>query len=210
MKLHLETISKSMASIGKSVHDQLDTAYYLAGGSALTLLLGHRKSIDLDYFINKPIDTERLKSRLMETFSPSKVEIIFQEKDTLWVSINGVKVSFITRPSSLLEPIVDQESFRLAQLKDITAMKLSAICSREEYKDYFDLACLASVTDVRSWLSWWGELFPNSDPISWVVALSAVDQIQVTPLDVQSDFLQIDPSKIIKKSEEEIVKFIRG
>lgn len=199
-----------MASIGKSVHDHLDSAYYLAGGTALSLLLGHRKSIDLDYFIDKPIDTEQLKSRLVEIFSSFKVEVVFQEKNTLWVNINKVKVSFISRLNPLLEPIVDQESFRLAQLKDITIMKLSAICSRDEYKDYFDLACLASVTDVRSWLSWWQELFPNSDPISWIIALSAVDQIPVMPLDIQSDFLAINPGKIIKKSEEEIVKFIRG
>ena len=210
MRLHRETISESMNSIGKSVYDQLDSHYYLAGGTALSLILGHRKSVDLDYFINKPIDTERLKSQVLEVFNSSKVEIIFQEKDTLWVSIDGVKISFIRRLTPLLEPIVDQENFRLAQLKDITIMKLSAICGRDEYKDYFDLACLASVTDVRSWIPWWQELHPNSDPISWIVALSAVDQIPITPLEMQRDFLTIDPSKIIKKSEQEIVKFIRG
>lgn len=210
MTLHRETISESMALIGKRVHDELDSAYYLAGGTALSLLLGHRKSIDLDYFINSSIDTEQLTLKLLEMFGPEKVKVVFQEKDTLWVTIDGVKVSFIARLNPLLEPITDQEGFRLAQPKDITVMKLSAICSREEYKDYFDLACLASVTDARSWVAWWQELFPNNDPISWIVALSAVDQIPVTPLDVQNDFLAVDPIQVIKKSEREIVKFIRG
>jgi predicted nucleotidyltransferase component of viral defense system len=199
-----------MVFIGKAVHDHLDSAFYLAGGTALSLLLGHRKSIDLDYFINKSIDTEQLKGQLVELFGAEQVKIMFQEKDTLWVNINGVKVSFISRLAALLEPVLDQENFRLAQLKDITAMKLSAICSRDEYKDYFDLACLASITDVRSWISLWQDLFPNSDPISWVVALSAVEQIPVTPLDVQSDFVTIEPAKIIKKAELEIVKFMRA
>ncbi|MFA5792360.1 MAG: nucleotidyl transferase AbiEii/AbiGii toxin family protein [Candidatus Gracilibacteria bacterium] len=210
MKIHSKTISAPMASIGKIIYEKLDPNYYLAGGTALALLLGHRKSIDLDYFINSPIDTEQLKQKLDEIFSPSKVEIIFQEKNTLWAKIDGVKISFITRPTPLLEPIMNKENFRLAQFKDITAMKLSAICGRDEYKDYFDLACLTSVTDVRSWISWWQELFPNSDPMSWIVALSAVDQIHVVPIDVQSDFASTDTIKIIKKSEKEIIRFIRG
>ncbi|MBI5817068.1 MAG: nucleotidyl transferase AbiEii/AbiGii toxin family protein [Candidatus Yonathbacteria bacterium] len=188
----------------------MDSNYYLAGGTALSLLLGHRKSVDMDYFINGQIDTERLNLQLIEMFGIDKVKITFQEKDTLWVNIDGVKVFFITRLSALLKPISDQEDFRLAQLEDITIMKLSAICSRDEYKDYFDLACLASVTDVRSWVPWWQKLFPNNDPISWMVALSAVDQIPIIPLNVQSNFLAIDPIKIIKKSELEIVKFIQG
>lgn len=199
-----------MGSIGRSIHNRLDSNYYLAGGTALSLLLGHRKSVDMDYFINGQIDTERLNLQLIEMFGIDKVKITFQEKDTLWVNIDGVKVFFITRLSALLKPISDQEDFRLAQLEDITIMKLSAICSRDEYKDYFDLACLASVTDVRSWVPWWQKLFPNNDPISWMVALSAVDQIPIIPLNVQSNFLAIDPIKIIKKSELEIVKFIQG
>lgn len=121
-----------------------------------------------------------------------------------------MKVSFITRQTPLLEPIINEGHFRLAQLKDLTVMKLSAICGREEYKDYFDLACLASVTDVRSWVAWWQELFPNSDPISWMVALSAVEQIATVPLDIQSNFLTINSVEIIKKAEKEITQFIRG
>ncbi|MBI5046067.1 MAG: nucleotidyl transferase AbiEii/AbiGii toxin family protein [Candidatus Niyogibacteria bacterium] len=199
-----------MGSIGRSIHNRLDSNYYLAGGTALSLLLGHRKSVDMDYFINGQIDTERLNLQLIEMFGIDKVKITFQEKDTLWVNIDGVKVFFITRLSALLKPISDQEDFRLAQLEDITIMKLSAIYSRDEYKDYFDLACLASVTDVRSWVPWSQKLFPNNDPISWMVALSALDQIPIIPLNVQSNFLAIDPIKIIKKSELEIVKFIQG
>lgn len=210
MSLHKETITESMSRIAKSIHQKLDDAYYLAGGTALSLLLGHRKSVDLDYFINKSIDTELLKQQLTEIFGVENVGIAFQEKNTLWVNIDGVRVSFITRLSALLDTVINEDCFRLAQLKDITVMKLGAICGRDEYKDYFDLACISTVSDVRSWVSWWQELFPNSDPISWIVALSAVDQIQSMPLDIQTDFHSIDTIKIIKKSELEIVKFIQG
>ncbi|MFA5855360.1 MAG: nucleotidyl transferase AbiEii/AbiGii toxin family protein [Candidatus Gracilibacteria bacterium] len=205
MKLHAETISDSMALIAKSVYEKLDSRYYLAGGTALALLIGHRKSIDLDYFINDSIDTERLKSQLGEIFGA--FEVVFQEKDTLWVNIGGVKVSFIARRVPLIEAVIDQENFRLASLKDITAMKLAAICMRDEYKDYFDLACLSSVTDVRSWNSWWQELSPNSDPISWMVALSAVDKVLLVPLDVLEGFSKVDTTETIKKATREIAKF---
>lgn len=209
MTLHLETISSSMLSIGKTVHEQLDSGYYLAGGTALSLLIGHRKSIDLDYFINAPIDTQSLHVKLIELFGDSNVELVFQEKNTLWTTINGVKVSFIARLDPLLEPVSVEESFRIAQLKDLTMMKLSAICSREEYKDYFDLACLVTLMDVRSWIPLWQSLYPHVDPISWVVALSAVKQIPITPLDIQPGFLTIDPVKTLQKAENEITNFLR-
>ena len=61
MTIHRETITDDMAQIAKVVFDTLDKDFYLAGGTSLSLRLGHRKSVDLDYFINKEIDTLKLK-----------------------------------------------------------------------------------------------------------------------------------------------------
>ncbi|MHB8913720.1 MAG: nucleotidyl transferase AbiEii/AbiGii toxin family protein [Minisyncoccota bacterium] len=49
MTLHSETITDAMAAIAKVIFEVLDEQYYLAGGTALALRLGHRKSVDLDY-----------------------------------------------------------------------------------------------------------------------------------------------------------------
>lgn len=180
-----------MADIAKVIHDTLSEDYYLAGGTALALHLGHRKSVDLDYFLNKDIDTLVLKEKLTELFS-ADVQILFEEKNTLWCSIRGVKASFISRFDTLLDSIEVVGAFRLAGLKDITAMKLSAICGREEYKDYFDLACLAGETDAREWVSWWYAVYPQADATSFIVALAYADKMAPVPLDIFDVYKNLD------------------
>lgn len=209
MTIHRETITDDMAQIAKVVFDTLDKDFYLAGGTALALRLGHRKSVDLDYFINKEIDTLKLKDEISRVFSSSETLILFEEKNTLWCSINGVKVSFISRFDHLLEPADEIEHFRLAGMKDITLMKLSAICGREEYKDYFDLACIARITTPRSWVEWWAKLYPNVDCTSFVVALAYVDNVQALPLDVSDTYKDMDVSRIISQATEDITNYLR-
>lgn len=206
MTLHQETITDTMRSVSRAVFENFDPDYYLAGGTALALWLGHRKSVDLDYFIAKPIDTLVLKNKLAEVFSETTVEILFETKDTLWCVIDGVKVSFISRFDTLLELPQPVDSFRLANIKDITVMKLVAICGREEYKDYFDLACLAKETDVRSWISWWQDVYPKQDLMSWVVALSAVDSIPKIPLEISEDFKNKNVAGVLKSVVEEVTR----
>ena len=203
MTFHRETITDPMASIAKVVFDRFDEGYYLAGGTALALRLGHRKSIDLDYFIGKEIDTLHLKEKIFELF-PSDTRILFEENNTLWCSIEGVKVSFISRFDPLLEPVEVVEDFRLAGLKDIVVMKLSAICGREEYKDYFDLACLADRADARSWVSWWRTVYPRVDNTGFIVALAYVDQMQPVPLDIADRYKSINVSDALRAAVKTI------
>jgi len=160
-------------------------------------------------FIAKSIDTIALKKNLIEVFSLPKVEIIFETKDTLWCTIDGVKVSFISRFDTLLEPAQQVDSFRLASVKDITVMKLVAVCGREEYKDYFDLACIGEGTDTRSWVSWWQCVYPEQDITSWVVALSVVDSIQKIPLEIAENFKNKNVFDVIKSTVQDVTKQVK-
>lgn len=207
MTLHHETVSPEMLAIAKTVFTSLPEQYYLAGGTALALLIGHRKSADLDYFILEDIDVEKLRRLLSELFGAARLEIIFEEKNTLWCNIDGVKVSFISRFDPLFKPVTLVDSFRMVSLEDITIMKLSAICGREEYKDYFDLACIANNADVRTWLTNWQSTYSNIDPTSWIVALAAVDEVSKIPLEILPAFEHIDPVKEIHRALVEITKY---
>lgn len=209
MTLHLETITTAMQNVARGIFENFDAEYYLAGGTALALHIGHRKSVDLDYFTEKPIDTLALKTRIGEVFPLVKVQIIFEEKNTLWCIIDGVKVSFISRFDTLLEPVQTVSHFRLASVKDITVMKLTAVCGREEYKDYFDLACIMDQTDPRSWIFWWQEVYPEQDITSWIVALSSVDLVLKIPLEINEDFRNKDVSKDIKRAVQEVTKQVQ-
>lgn len=208
MNLHSVAITSAMNEIAKGIFNGCNPAYYLAGGTALALQIGHRKSVDLDYFIANPIDTQQLREQLEDIFQSNTVQITFEQKNTLWCIIDGVKVSFISRKDALLQPVLIEDRFRLASISDITIMKLSAICSREEYKDYFDLACIAQQADVRSWLSYWDTIYPKADPTSWLVALAAATSIQTIPLDIFQPYDQVDVKKIIHQAVTDITKFL--
>ncbi|MCR4322480.1 MAG: nucleotidyl transferase AbiEii/AbiGii toxin family protein [Candidatus Azambacteria bacterium] len=209
MTLHRETITDAMYDAARGIFDNFDTEYYLAGGTALALRIGHRKSVDLDYFIAKPIDTIALKRDIGEIFSSVKTEILFEEKNTLWCVINGVKVSFISRFDLLLDPVEIVDCFRLASMKDIAVMKLIAVCGRDEYKDYFDLACIGDETDVRSWMYWWQEIYPNQDITSWIVALSAADMVKKVPIEIGEKCKGKDVISDMKRIVQEITKQVR-
>lgn len=206
--IYYNIITDKMRKIAEIIFNNLDKNYYLAGGTALSLQINSRKSIDLDYFIKKDINTTSLKNNISDIFKDFKIEFSFEDKNTLWCVIDGVKVSFISRFDSLLEEVLVIDDFRLARIKDLTIMKLSAVCSREEYKDYFDLACISTLTDVRSWNTWWQEIYKNSDPISYMIALSNIDNITEIPLDIEEKFKTVLTKNLIHKALFEIKSFI--
>lgn len=110
--------------------------FYLSGGTALSLQLGHRESEDLDFFseVNfEPLTVElelekvgRLQSR--ETF-----------ENTLNCVLNGVKLQFLGYPYPLLEPLVEYEKLKLSSVLDIACTKLQTIGARGSKKDFIDM-----------------------------------------------------------------------
>ncbi len=207
--LHYNTITEGMQSVSRIIFDTFGDEYYLAGGTALALLIGHRTSIDLDYFSKGPINTTLLKERLNSLFSTHIIQIVYEDVNTLWCSIDGIKVSFISRKDTLLKPCTTEDSFILVSIEDLTIMKLSAICGRDEYKDYFDLACISTITDVRSWPTWWNEVYPQADMTSWLIALGSSEIVHKIPLVTHGAFKDIVVENQLRRVTTEITKFIR-
>ncbi|MFH0923961.1 MAG: nucleotidyl transferase AbiEii/AbiGii toxin family protein [Candidatus Falkowbacteria bacterium] len=110
--------------------------FYLAGGTALALQYGHRKSVDLDWFSRKSFDTAKLKKDLSGL---GKIIVSSDEKDTLNLSIGGVKASFMGYPYKLIFPLLSWQGVKLADQRDIACMKLDAMSSRGSKKDFIDL-----------------------------------------------------------------------
>jgi hypothetical protein len=111
--------------------------YYLAGGTALALQYGHRQSIDLDWFTEKQFSTKILLSQLQKF---GKFEIINEEENTLEGYLDGVKMSFMFYPYSLLKlPLMFSGKVKIADKTDIALMKITAISSRNTKKDFIDL-----------------------------------------------------------------------
>lgn len=119
-------------------------AYYLAGGTALALMEGHRVSVDLDVFTERMRNAEDVLSLLRR--STPELSVTSVGAGTLYVDVLGVQVSVIEYDYPLLGPTVlsDSDHLALAGRDDIAAMKLSAIASRGSRKDFVDLWVLTT------------------------------------------------------------------
>lgn len=116
--------------------------YYLAGGTALALQLGHRKSIDLDFFSDTPIP-RTLLVKLEEEFE-AKATVIVQKSTELTIRMNGVKMTFLHFPFPCIEPKIETNIVPLASVRDIASMKAYALGRRQSLKDYGDLFTIIS------------------------------------------------------------------
>lgn len=110
---------------------------YLAGGTALALQLGHRLSVDLDFFSQEDLDTKKLKKDLSE--SGFKYKINNETTGTLELVMDDVKISFMEYRYPLLKDFEIFEKNKLASVLDIAAMKVTAISSRGSKKDFVDI-----------------------------------------------------------------------
>lgn len=114
--------------------------FYLAGGTALALQLGHRDSVDFDFFRSDSFETSNMFDLLQTAFAGNEVVKVQDERDTITVMVEEVvKLSFMTYPYPLLRPLVDAGPFQMADIIDIGCMKLSAITGRAAMKDYVDM-----------------------------------------------------------------------
>lgn len=117
--------------------------FYLGGGTAVALYLGHRRSLDLDWFTQEPLmDPMRLAQDLRDAGLAFRTGQI--ARGTLHGAVSRTPVSFLEYRYALLEPTViwDSCGCPLASLDDLICMKLSAITQRGSKKDFVDLYAL--------------------------------------------------------------------
>ncbi len=118
------------------MNDELLKDFFLVGGTALSLQIGHRISIDLDFFNQSAFDENFL---IAELESKYKFRLDYQSKNTLKGEIENIKVDFITHNYPLSKPLIQEEGVRMASPEDIATMKLNAIAGNgSRLKDFSD------------------------------------------------------------------------
>lgn len=133
---------KILASLGKI---KTIKKFYLAGGTALALQLGHRKSIDLDFFSQKQFYPEPLIVLLSK-----KLTFKVKSKDLGFVrgKINGMLTSFFWDQHPLLRPTKSFLGISVADILDIALMKLMAIYDRGTKRDFIDLYVICQQVSI--------------------------------------------------------------
>jgi len=138
--------------------------FYLGGGTALALQIGHRDSIDFDFFKEGDFDTQKLFDNLKEIFKGHPVLKVQEEFNTLsLIVLDNIKLSFFGYKYKLIKELVDEENLKLASVEDIGCMKLSAITGRASSKDYVDLYYILQNVDLAELLEKTSKKFPDLD-----------------------------------------------
>lgn len=117
--------------------------FYLAGGTALALQLGHRISTDLDWFSTTHLLLAPEREAISQAINAHRALTVVSEQDgMLFTRLEGTDISLLHQRHPLLEPTVDFDGLQLASPVDIGVMKLAAVNSRGSRRDFIDLYCL--------------------------------------------------------------------
>lgn len=112
--------------------------FYLSGGTACALHLGHRLSEDLDFFSPDVFDTKQLRDALLEK---AAVQILAEDKNTFHCLFNKTRLSFLRYRYPLLEPCSPYKGINVSSLIDVLCTKLDTTSARGSKKDFIDVYC---------------------------------------------------------------------
>lgn len=145
--LHAATVKPETLGLLKKLMSLPELeAFNLAGGTALALQIGHRISVDLDFFGDAAFEVIEVMDAIRDF---AEVSIISQSRSILILNTNNVKTDFVRYRYPLLKPVLQIEGLRLLSALDIGAMKLAAITNRGRKRDFFDLFFLLKTYSLR-------------------------------------------------------------
>lgn len=134
--------------------------FYLVGGTALALQLGHRFSIDLDFFSHLAFDKDILLNNLKENYDMS---IELTNSVITIAYINEVKTDFVKVRYSPQYPVKIIDGVKMLDIRDIAPMKLNAISQRGSKKDFYDIYYLFNYISLEEMLTAYEEKFQTQN-----------------------------------------------
>ena len=192
--LFTNTVSRDTLELLKKIsfHPKFSD-FYLVGGTALALQIGHRISIDLDFFSSHPFEENILVDILINEFN---TQINRVDKHTILAYVDGVKVDFISHQYPLIENLLKHDDINLLGIKDIAAMKLNALKNRGSRKDFIDIHALLNQFSLKEIIAFHDEKYPNHNAMMILKSLVFFDDARKEPM-----------PKMIKKIDWKEVEF---
>jgi hypothetical protein len=134
--MHKEILSKEQVEL-LSLLQKFKREFYLVGGTAIALQIGHRRSNDFDLFKSTRLRPKSIVSKISELNLPYVVTRNVSEQVNITVS--NVKLTFFEYPFDIETPLSLEHILRMPRLLDLAAMKAYALGRRSKWKDYVDM-----------------------------------------------------------------------
>jgi hypothetical protein len=166
--LRIETVSPELLSVLRELMKMRSLqSFRLVGGTALSLQLGHRESIDIDVFTADQFSSEDICNELNEKFQKN-LENLRQNPIMVMAIVNGVKLDIVNDKSAFVRGEIEEEGIRMAHLEDIIAMKIKMTCDpfagRKTKKDLMDIATLLDKYTLKQMVNVFKEKYPIMAP----------------------------------------------
>ena len=187
------TTRTALAVLGKST---LVKQFYLAGGTACALHLGHRLSFDLDFFTPTSFNAKVLSRKIAALGSFIEDQVL---PDTLLGTFLDTKVSFFQYRYPQIRKVHPFEGIAIADLADIAAMKIDAISSRGIKRDFIDLFFIAKHYTVDEILTFYDQKYQRLEINRFHIIKSLAYFGDADPSEM--------PKMIVKISWEEVKLF---
>jgi len=178
--LHVETVDDHTLDLLRNIQrNPYFQGTRLVGGTALALQIGHRKSIDLDFFSMTGLDPDEANQEL-QAYGP--VSIRSSSRRIHRFMVRGVQVDFVHYTYPWLEEPVATEGVRLASCRDIAAMKLAAVTNRGTRKDFVDIAFLLAQFTLPEMMSLYCRKFVDGSPFTVLKSLVYFSDAEEDPM----------------------------
>ncbi len=198
--LQLKTIHKNTLNLLKEISAIKDLDLFaLAGGTSLSLQLGHRISIDLDFFTKEEFKPNDIITILKQHFELTDISTNINSL-SLFINHNSqlVKIDFLRHNYPLLNRIITVNNIRLFSVEDIAAMKLNAIVNRGARKDFYDIYELLQHYSLLELINIYKQKYSEMNIFTLIKSLSYFDDANIEP----------EPISLRKITWENIKKFI--
>lgn len=201
--LHLATVEPfTLGLLRQLMSKTYLNPFVLVGGTALSLQLGHRKSIDLDMFTQEIFDPEVVLKNLNAEFNV--VERV-KTKGSLISDVEGIKVDFIRFKYAFNYPIKITDGIRYLSIEDIAPMKIDAITGRGSKKDFYDLYFLLEKYSLEQLLGLYDKMYQHSTIFHVIKSLTwFADAESQIPPEVMNK--KVTWEKVKKRIEEAVGK----
>ena len=176
--LHEGCVSKRLLALLRKLEtESIFKDYFLVGGTALALQIGHRISIDIDLFTQKELNIPEITGYLSQNHK-KKYQILNSQKMIYQVMIEGIKVDFVRHPFELVEPIYHASQIAYLGKKDIAAMKLHAIeTSGNRAKDFVDIFFLLKEIPLEKIFTYYQKKYSTNNIFNAKRSLSYFDDV---------------------------------
>ena len=178
--LHRETVPQHTLELLEKLTEPLQQlGFYLAGETALSLRLGHRISVDLDFFKAGEFVVEEIIE--LARSMTKEVRIVNQSKYSLALEADQTKLEFLRYDNEQLEELERVEGVCLCSFIDNALMKLSALVGRGAKKDFADIAKIIATIPLSDLLEKFSLKYPETDPFVVVKSLTYFEDAELEP-----------------------------